>query len=59
MIPFVIEISTLVINVSSNIARRDSMSERLLQKGISFTFVEAIESKDVILTESRFLTSTA
>jgi GR25 family glycosyltransferase involved in LPS biosynthesis len=59
MLPFVIEIRTLVINVSSNIARRDSMSERLLQKGISYTFVEAIESKDITLTDSRFLTSTA
>jgi GR25 family glycosyltransferase involved in LPS biosynthesis len=59
MIQFVIEIRTLVINVASNSARRDSMSERLLHKGISFTFVEAIESKDVIPTDSRFLTSTA
>ena len=59
MILFVNEIRTLVINVSSNTARRDSMSERLLQKRISFTFVEAVESKDVIPTDSRFLTSTA
>lgn len=54
-----IEIKALVINMSGNFSRRDSMSERLLQKGIPFSFVKAFEAKNVTQSDSRFLTSTA
>jgi GR25 family glycosyltransferase involved in LPS biosynthesis len=49
----------LVINVSSNRARRDTMTARLLQRNIDFNFIEAIESKDLSKSDPQFLTTTA